>query len=118
MAVGTLLDAAADKSPLVSETVNSSLRKIAKKHPNEVLKSCSSFYERSPKINNAHLAAVLAPMEEICRDQILCIDGDTILALVDFCVKVMTKNVLHEPIVQMPASAVLVALGTKHCIQV
>lgn len=103
---------------MVSDSVNSALRKIAKKHPNDVLNECCQFCKRNGKLNKEHLSEVLKTMEHICQEYIVEIDGDTIIMLVDFAMDVMTQNVAYEPIVQLPASGVLVALGGKHCVQV
>ncbi|EFA03008.2 maestro heat-like repeat-containing protein family member 1 [Tribolium castaneum] len=118
MAISILLESIADKSQIVIETVNSSIRKLAEKHPNQVLNSCCHFCERTPKPTNEHLSAILSIMEKICIEHIVAIDGDTILLMIDFSLRTMIENQNYEPIVQMPASNVLVALGRKHHIQV
>lgn len=112
------MESAADKNDIVCYSVNSALKKIAKKHPNELLKTTCMYRQRNLKLTNEHLAALLKPMEEICDEQIVDIDGDTILLLIHFCVDEMTKNIEYVPSVQMCASSVLVAIGKKHCIQV
>lgn len=116
--IGTLLECAADKNETVCYAVNNALKKIAKNHPNELLKTTCVFRERNAKLTNEHVAALLQPMEEVCLEHIIEIDGDTVLMLIKFCVDEMTKNIEYVPDVQMRASAVLVALGKKHCIQV
>lgn len=116
--MGALLEAAGDKTLLVVEAVNTSLRKIALKYPNEVLLSCCQYYENNQKLSNENLAIILTPMEDICHDQIILIDGDTLIKLISFCLDVMTRHTIYEPNVQLSASAILVALGTKHCVQV
>ncbi|RZC37257.1 hypothetical protein BDFB_008476, partial [Asbolus verrucosus] len=118
MAIGMLLESVADKSQLVFETVNGSIRKLAEKHPNQVLNSCCQFCERSSKPSNEHISSILTIMEKICVEHIVEIDGDTVLSLIDFCLRTLIENLSYEPIVQMPASNVLVALGRKHHIQV
>lgn len=118
MALGTLLEAATDKNPVVAEKVNTSLRKIAEKHPNQVLLSCCRFGQHIQKTDSAHLVAVLVIMERICQDRISSIDSDTIVLVIDFSIEVMTQNLSYEPQVQMPASEILVALGHKHYKQV
>lgn len=57
-------------------------------------------------------------MENICTDNIANIDGDTILSIIEFSLSIMIDNPIHEPLVQLPASGVLVALGREHYIQV
>lgn len=116
--LGVLLETAADKEPSVVEIVNTSVRKIASKHTNQVLISCCDFGKSILKTNSNHLVAVLVVMEKICQDYILNIDGDTILIVVEFSLEVMTQNTGFEPLVQMPASGILVALGRKHYVQV
>lgn len=118
VALGAMLEAAGDRTLLVLEAVNTSLRKIALRHPNEVLLSCCHYYEKNQKLSNENLAIILTPMEDICHDQIVLIDGDTLIVLIDFCLNVMTRHAVYEPNVQLSASAILVALGTKHCVQV
>ncbi|XP_017784468.1 PREDICTED: maestro heat-like repeat-containing protein family member 1 [Nicrophorus vespilloides] len=117
IALGSLLETVVDKYEFVSDTISTSLRKIAKQHPNDVLKACSTF-GRLKDVDLDHLGVVLLIMEDVCREHIVSIDGDTIMILIELCLDLMTDNVNHEPKVQMPASGVLVALGTKHCIQV
>lgn len=118
VAVSSLLNIGTDKNPALSEAVSASLKKIAKKHPNEVLKSCWSFCNKNSKLNQEHVSVILYCMEDICRENILQIDGDTLLSLVEFAVEIMTSNVAHDPLIQMPSSGILVALGSKHSVQV
>lgn len=75
------------------------------------------YYEKNAKLTGETLSVILTPMENICREQIVLIDGDTILILIDFCYDIMTKSI-YEYDVQLNASDVLVALGNKHCVQV
>ena len=112
------MEALSDKNYLVSDTVNHSLRKIAKTYPNEVLKSCCQLSEHHGKAYSDHLANVIRLMEDICLEYILDIDGDTVLIMINICVELMIQNASYEPHVQLPTSGVLVALGKKHCIQV
>lgn len=119
IALGTLLDSVIDKSSLVSETITAALQKIANKYPNDVLRACCHFgLRKDPKPSPDHIGTVLSIMESICREHIIYIDGDAIMLSIELCLELMTQNVLPDPIIQMPASSVLVALGTKHCIQV
>lgn len=113
-----LLETAADKEVSVAEIVNTSLRKIADKHTNQVLISCCDFGKTVSKTNSNHLVAILVIMERICQDNILKIDGETILIVVEFSLELMTQNHNYEPLVQMPSSGILVALGRKHYVQV
>lgn len=116
--MGTLLDAAADRNHLVCETVKTSLKKIAKKHPNEVLKTCCQYYDKNPKLTPTHSAAILAPLEDICRDNIALINEETVITLAKLCLHLMTQNTFYEPSVQLTASGIIVALGTKYCEEV
>ncbi|KAK4880533.1 hypothetical protein RN001_008679 [Aquatica leii] len=115
--IEVLIDAAADKDELVSQTVSSALRKIGKNNTNDMLNVCCEFCKKE-KLNKEHLAEILKCMEFVCREYILELDGDTIIALIDFAINIMTQSNTYEPIVQLSASGILIALGTKHCIQV
>lgn len=57
-------------------------------------------------------------MENVCSEHIANIDGDTILMIIEFSLGVMIENVGYEPVIQLPASGVLVAIGRGHHIQV
>lgn len=57
-------------------------------------------------------------MESVCLEHITLLDGDTVISAVETSLKIMTKNVYVEQVVQMPASDVLVALGREHYVQV
>lgn len=100
------------------ETVKKSIRKLAEKHPNQVLLSCCKFCSKDPKPTPEHLGAVLKIMESVCLEHILLLDGDTVINTVDTSLKIMTKNVYVEQVIQIPASDVLVALGREHYVQV
>lgn len=113
-----LLKAVADPSSSVSETVVGSIKKLSEKHPNQILISCCQFCTKSPKPGTEHVASVLRIMESVCTDHIIQIDGDTIITVIDFSLQVMVENINYEPLVQMPASGILVALVREHYIQV
>ncbi|KAJ8979536.1 hypothetical protein NQ317_017684 [Molorchus minor] len=118
VAVGMLLQSVADKSTVVAETVNGSLRKLSEKHPNQVLNSCCCFCRKPTKPSADHVAAILKIMECVCSEHIVNIDGNTILTTIEFSLQLMIENIHLEPLVQMPASGILVALGREHYIQV
>ncbi|XP_066159161.1 maestro heat-like repeat-containing protein family member 1 isoform X1 [Euwallacea fornicatus] len=118
VAIGVLVDSLADKSHLVFEAASSSLLKLAEKHPNQVLISCSDFCAKTPKPTNEHLGHILGLMSKVCKEHIVNIDGDTIINTIEFSLKIMTEYSSYEPGVQMPASNVLVALGRLHYLQV
>nr|CAD7202277.1 unnamed protein product [Timema douglasi] len=65
-----------------------------------------------------HQAALLRTMEHICLDHLSDVDGDVVLLLVQFSVDEMTRSPDYLPVVQMPASGILVALGKAHCNEV
>jgi hypothetical protein len=48
--VGTLIEAAGDRNNAVREVVATSLRRIAKKHANFVLKNMYMYRMRNPKV--------------------------------------------------------------------
>ncbi|PSN35449.1 hypothetical protein C0J52_06619 [Blattella germanica] len=116
--VGTLLEAAGDKDPLVRESVTASLRRIAKKHPSFVLKNAAAYRSRNQKLSTVHLVAILQTMEQICKEQLPDIDGDVVLQLIEFGVEEMTHCTDYKPESQLPASGILVALGHAHCNEV
>lgn len=116
--IGVLLQSLSDKSSLVLETVKKSIRKLAGKHPNQVLLSCCKFCSKEPKPTPENLGAVLKIMESVCLEHILLLDGDTVIHTVETSLKIMTKNVYVEQVVQIPSSEVLVALGREHYVQV
>ncbi|XP_068084667.1 maestro heat-like repeat-containing protein family member 1 [Anabrus simplex] len=118
MVVGALIEAAADKDQGVREAVGASLRKIAKKCPNEVLENAAAFRKRNPKVSGPHLVVLLRVMEQICNEHLDEITPDAVHKLVEFGVEEMTRSPEYLPDVQMPASGILVALGQKHCIEV
>ncbi|CAG9823673.1 unnamed protein product [Phaedon cochleariae] len=118
VAIGTLLISVTDKSSVVVETVKNSLKKLSEKHPNQVLGSCCKFNARIPKPPPEHVASILNIMEAVCSDYIVDIDGDTIIEVINVCLCIMTENVNPQPLVEMPASEVLVALGREHYVQV
>ncbi|CAH1975454.1 unnamed protein product [Acanthoscelides obtectus] len=118
IAIGMLLQSVRDKSPVVLETLMNSIRKLAEKHPNQVLLSCCQFYSKTPKPPPEHLASILKIMERVCSDHIMKIDGDTIISTIEISMNLMTENVYSEPLIQIPASEVLVALGRQHSVQV
>ncbi|KAI4464663.1 maestro-related heat domain-containing [Holotrichia oblita] len=119
VAIGLLLDTIGDKSVLVTDAVECSLRKIAKSHPNEILKSCCQYCERNTKNDSEHTLIVMNIMNNVCLEYIVAVDGDTILVLIDLCMELMVQNHYNElhPI-QIAASNILVALGKKHSIQI
>ncbi|GJQ85615.1 hypothetical protein Trydic_g20165 [Trypoxylus dichotomus] len=118
-AIGLLLDTIGDKSSIVTESVDSALRKIAKCHPNEILKACCHYCERNSKNNIEHILTVMNIMNNVCQEYIVQVDGDTILVLIDLCMHLMVQNhynELHQ--VEFAASNILVSLGKKHSIQI
>ncbi|GLG92482.1 Uncharacterized protein GBIM_00172 [Gryllus bimaculatus] len=113
-----LIEAAADKDDGVREAVCSSLRKLAKKYPNDVLQYAMSYRKKHPKISNTHLLALLTLMEQICQEHLHSITVEGVRQLVSFTIEEMTRNPEYLPDTQLRASGMLVALGHKHCIEV
>nr|CAD7434219.1 unnamed protein product [Timema monikensis] len=174
MVVLKLIEAAADKEETVRKAVMTSLRKLSKKHPSEVLRHAVDYRKRNAKtsarpqlftklfvllgagphttkahnldkhqlqdtlflsrsttkqsllmtacvyvqISVHHQAALLHTMEHICLDHLSEVDGDVVLLLVQFSIDEMTRSPDYLPVVQMPASGILVALGKAHCNEV
>ncbi|XP_050312813.1 maestro heat-like repeat-containing protein family member 1 isoform X2 [Anthonomus grandis grandis] len=95
-----------------------SLLKLAEKYPNQLLVSCSISCWKVPNPAVEHNRKILILMSKICLEHIANIDGDTVLKLIEFCLKTMTEKAGYEPVLQLPAADVLVALGRLHYIQV
>ncbi|XP_030751328.1 maestro heat-like repeat-containing protein family member 1 [Sitophilus oryzae] len=118
IATGALLESLHDKSTTVCETASVSLLKLSEKYPNQVLLSCVAFFTNNTKCDTDHIVQMLNIMNKICIDQISGIDGDTVIKLIEFGLMTMTKSNNYEPLVQLAASKILVALGRVHYIQV
>lgn len=118
MAIGRLLTSVTDKSPIVLESVKCSLKKLSEKHPNQVLNSSCHFINKTPRPPPEHVSSILAIMEVVCSDHILQINGDSIILTIDVSLAVMTEQINFDPLVQMPACGILVALGREHYVQV
>lgn len=118
MAIGALLGNLSDKTPAVFEAVTTSLLKLADKQPNQVLLSCCMFCSETAKLPNDHVGHILNLMSKVCSEHIENIDGDTVIRTVEFSLRMMTESNLYEPVVQAPASDILVALGRLHYIKV
>uniref|UniRef100_A0A6P7GVH6 Maestro heat-like repeat-containing protein family member 1 n=1 Tax=Diabrotica virgifera virgifera TaxID=50390 RepID=A0A6P7GVH6_DIAVI len=116
--IGRLLQSVTDKSYLVLESVKCSLKKLAEKHPNQVLNSCCQFITKSPKPPPEHVSSILYIMELVCSDHILKINGDTIIQTINVSLSIMTENISWDSQLQRPASGILVALGREHYVQV
>lgn len=116
--IDALLDTMGDKNSLVVETVSASLHKISERHCNDVLNASCSYCKQRPKMNKSMLGEILQLIERVCQDYTVSIDGDTLMGLIEFAIDTMTQSTGYDPVIQWPASAVLVRLGRKHPIQV
>jgi len=116
--VGTLIEAAGDRNHAVREVVATSLRRIAKRHANLVLKNMYMYRMRNLKLTESHLIVLLQTMEQICKEHLPDIDGDVVLQLIEFSVEEMIQSTDYQPDQQIPASGILVALGQAYCNEV
>ncbi|XP_050312814.1 maestro heat-like repeat-containing protein family member 1 isoform X3 [Anthonomus grandis grandis] len=118
VSISVLLDSVGDPNEAVSRATMTSLLKLAEKYPNQLLVSCSISCWKVPNPAVEHNRKILILMSKICLEHIANIDGDTVLKLIEFCLKTMTEKAGYEPVLQLPAADVLVALGRLHYIQV
>uniref|UniRef100_A0A1B6DAP1 Maestro heat-like repeat-containing protein family member 1 n=1 Tax=Clastoptera arizonana TaxID=38151 RepID=A0A1B6DAP1_9HEMI len=116
VAINSLLEAAGDKEELVRNKVASSLKRLAKKYPSDVLCCAKVFREKNSKMTTHHLTTLLVVMEHICQEHADDLDDSVVKQLVVFSVDEMTKSHDYLPDTQFPASNMLVALGHKNCV--
>ncbi|XP_046989834.1 maestro heat-like repeat-containing protein family member 1 isoform X1 [Schistocerca americana] len=116
--IGSLVEAAGDKNETVRHAVSESLKKIARKHQNDVLDDIICYCKRNSKLPLQHLSLLLKTIENICQEHLSNINEVTVSNLIEFAMEEMTRNSDYIPESQMPLSGVLVALGKIHCNQV
>ncbi|XP_041973185.1 maestro heat-like repeat-containing protein family member 1 [Aricia agestis] len=112
--VGVLIDAIGDNDNAVSNVVIKSLTKIANVYPNEVIEIFCEFYQNKVKISTTQLGNIVKVLEQTCVNQIKKLDAKVASDLVNAMLRAMMDNPSHEPLVQMGASSVLVAISHEH----
>ncbi|RZF41045.1 hypothetical protein LSTR_LSTR002677 [Laodelphax striatellus] len=118
LGIGALLEAAGDKDEGVRLSVISSLCRLSKKHPGEVLRCACLYYQQNAKISNTHFIVLLTAMERICHENIMNLDEVTVKQLIEFGIDAMTKQKEYVPDAQLPASNILVSVAEKDMNQV
>ncbi|KAL0848874.1 hypothetical protein ABMA28_013281 [Loxostege sticticalis] len=112
--VTVLINAAGDSDNSVNNVVIKSLTKVANSYPNEVIEIFCEFYKNTIKVNTTQLGNIVKVLEQTCVNQVKKIEQGTATLLVNSMLRAMTENPLYEPIVQMGASSVLVAIGHEY----
>ncbi|CAH0726299.1 unnamed protein product, partial [Brenthis ino] len=112
--VTVLINAIGDNDNAVNNVVIKSLTKIANIHPNEVIEIFCDFYKNTVKSNVIQLGNIVKVLEQTCVNQVKKIDSKIANELVNSMLRAMMENPNYEPVVQMGASAVLVAIGHEY----
>ncbi|XP_037297672.1 maestro heat-like repeat-containing protein family member 1 isoform X2 [Manduca sexta] len=112
--VTVLINAAGDNENSVNNVVIKSLTKIANSYPNEVIAIFCEFYKNTVKVNPPQLGNIVKVLEQTCVNQVKKLEPQVASDLVNSMLRAMMENVNYEPLVQMGASAVLVAVGHEH----
>ncbi|KAF9411062.1 hypothetical protein HW555_010045 [Spodoptera exigua] len=112
--VTVLINAVGDNENSVNNVVIKSLTKIANSYPNEVIEIFCEFYTNTVKVNPVQLGNIVKVLEQTCVNQVKRLEPATANNLVTAMLRAMMENVTYEPVVQMGASAVLVAVGHEH----
>ncbi|KAJ2944509.1 hypothetical protein O0L34_g3854 [Tuta absoluta] len=109
--VTVLIHAIGDSDNSVNNVVIKSLTKIANTYPNEVIEIFCEFYKDSLKTNPVQIGNIVKVLEQTCVNQVKRLESQTAVDLVNAMLRAMMENSGYEPVVQMGASAVLVAVG-------
>ncbi|XP_013181161.1 PREDICTED: maestro heat-like repeat-containing protein family member 1 isoform X1 [Papilio xuthus] len=120
--VTVLINAIGDSENSVNNVVIKSLTKIANIYPNEVIDIFSEFYKNSAKVNNTQLSNIVNTadeqrfmvLEQTCVNQVKKLNSKTATDLVNAMLRAMTENTAYEPVIQMGASSVLVAVSHEY----
>ncbi|KAJ8729683.1 hypothetical protein PYW08_001264 [Mythimna loreyi] len=112
--VTVLINAVGDSENSVNNVVIKSLTKIANTYPNEVIEIFCEFYTNTVKVNPTQLGNIVKVLEQTCVNQVKRLEPSAATNLVTAMLRAMMENVTYEPVVQMGASAVLVAVGHEH----
>lgn len=109
-----LINAAGDADNGVNNVVIKSLTKIANVYPNEVIEIFCELYTNTVKWNPLQLGNIIKVLEQTCVNQVKRLEPNVANNLVIAMLRAMMENVSYEPVIQMGASAVLVAVGHEH----
>ncbi|XP_034275891.1 maestro heat-like repeat-containing protein family member 1 isoform X1 [Pantherophis guttatus] len=114
----TLMDATADKDPLVQEQISSALCSLGRAEPEEVLNACEEYLRQHEKLAHPHRVILLRAMEAVVKSSLAQLDKSTAKIVIFLASNEMTKSkeVLLEW--QQAASTVLVAVGRRFINQV
>ncbi|CAK1603530.1 unnamed protein product [Parnassius mnemosyne] len=112
--VTVLINAIGDNDNSVNNVVIKSLTKIANTYPNEVIDIFCDFYKNTVKVNNAQLSNIVKVLEQTCVNQVKKLNSQVALDLANAMLRAMTENTSYEPVVQMGASSVLVAVSHEY----
>lgn len=112
--VTVLINAAGDNEHSVNNVIIKSLAKIANTYPNEVIAIFCEFYKDTVKVNTTLLGNIIKVLEQTCVNQVRKLDPKVATELVSSMLRAMTENVGYEPVTQLGASAVLVAVGHEN----
>ncbi|XP_013200545.1 maestro heat-like repeat-containing protein family member 1 [Amyelois transitella] len=112
--VSVLINAIGDTDNSVNNVVIKSLTKIANCYPNEFIEIFCEFYKNTVKPNTTQLGNIVKVLEQTCVNQVKRLEERTASELVTSMLRAMIENPSYEPVVQMGASAVLVAVSHEH----
>ncbi|XP_046961304.1 maestro heat-like repeat-containing protein family member 1 [Vanessa cardui] len=112
--VTVLINALGDNDNSVNNVVIKSLAKIANVYPNEVIEIFCEFYQNTVKSNLIQLGNIVKVLEQTCVNQVKKLDQKVAGELVNSMLRAMTENSTYEPVVQLGASSVLVAIGHEY----
>ncbi|XP_074842542.1 maestro heat-like repeat-containing protein family member 1 isoform X2 [Carettochelys insculpta] len=108
-----LMDATADKDPLVQEQIYNALCCLGESEPEEILCSCAEYLQQHDKLAYPQRIIILKAMEEVVRNNIAQLDNSTAKSVISLASSEMTrsKEIIYEW--QQAASNVLVAAGRR-----
>ncbi|XP_070604565.1 LOW QUALITY PROTEIN: maestro heat-like repeat-containing protein family member 1 [Erythrolamprus reginae] len=114
----TLMDATADKDPLVQEQIFSALCALGGAEAEEVLNACEEYLRQHEKLAHPHRVILLRAMEAVVKGSLAQLDKSTAKIVIFLASSEMTKSKETLPEWQQAASRVLVAVGRRFINQV
>ncbi|KAM3839577.1 maestro heat-like repeat-containing protein family member 1 isoform 4-T5 [Vipera latastei] len=114
----TLMDATADKDPLVQEQIFSALCSLGRAEPEEVLNACEEYLRQHEKLVHPHRVILLRAMEAVVKSSLAELDKSTAKIVIFLASSEMTKSKEALPEWQQAASNLLVAVGRRFINQV
>ncbi|XP_039177275.1 maestro heat-like repeat-containing protein family member 1 isoform X3 [Crotalus tigris] len=114
----TLMDATADKDPVVQEQIFSALCSLGRAEPEEVLNACEEYLRQHEKLAHPFRVILLRAMEAVVKSSLAQLDKSTAKIVIFLASNEMTKS--KEALLewQQAASNVLVAVGRRFINQV